>query len=279
MFLGIGAQAGERMGIPGEDLANCIKRGRFPQGGGTGRRSPRSAGRIAVVGGGFTAIDASRTALRLGAKEVYILYRRTKDEMPASAEEIAEAEEEGVRIMYLVAPQEIVGNGAVRQIRMLNYVLGEKDPSGRRRPVEVPGTEFTLDVDMVISAVSQGVLVEAGQDLALDPLGHDPRRSADRRDQHGGRLRRRRLRPRPAEHHHRRGRRQAGGGLDRPRPGRRRRPLGLRPGKDRSGQGQSSGALRQPPPPAAAGIEEGRSGQAGPQLQGICTGRSRGSRP
>ena len=77
--------------------------------------------------------------------------------MPASSDEIAEAEEEGVKIMYLVAPQEITGNGKVAGIRMLNYVLGDKEPSGRRRPVEVPGTQFSLEVDTVISAVSQGV--------------------------------------------------------------------------------------------------------------------------
>lgn len=170
VFLGIGAQTGVRMGVPGEDLAGCLSAVDFLKAIARGER-PKPGQRVAVIGGGFTAIDASRTALRLGAKEVYILYRRTKEEMPASPEEVAEAEEEGVRIMYLVAPQEVIGNGRVSHIRMLNYVLGEKDPSGRRKPVEVPGTEFTLRVDTVISAVSQGVSVEAGQDLTLTPWG------------------------------------------------------------------------------------------------------------
>jgi len=88
-----------------------------------------------------------------------VLYRRTRGEMPATEEEIWEAEEEGVRVMYLVSPQEIIAeSGKVKSIRLLNYVLEEKkDASGRRRPVEVPGTEFTLDVDTVISAIGQGV--------------------------------------------------------------------------------------------------------------------------
>ncbi len=118
-----------------------------------------------MIGGGFTAVDSARSAARLGAKEVFILYRRTKDEMPATPEEVMEAEEEGIKVMYLVAPQEISGNGKVEKVRMLNYVLGKKDRSDRRKPVEVPGTEFTLGVDMVISAVSQGVSASAGQDL------------------------------------------------------------------------------------------------------------------
>lgn len=191
IFLGVGAQEGVRLNIRGEDLPGCVSavdflknvaNGSVPTpnasravpvpGPGTpspGTPGPRTGGltRVAVIGGGFTAVDAARTARRLGADEVYILYRRTRDEMPASQEEIMEAEQEGIRIMYLVAPQEILGDGKVAKIRMLNYVLGEKDPSGRRRPMEVPGTQFTLDVDTVISAVSQSVSVESGQDLSL----------------------------------------------------------------------------------------------------------------
>jgi len=98
-----------------------------------------------------------------------VLYRRTRDEMPATGDEIEEAEEEGVRIMYLVAPQEILGNGRVEGIRMLNYVLGEKDDSQRRRPREVPGTAFTLEVDTVIAAVGQQVGLAQAADLEMTP--------------------------------------------------------------------------------------------------------------
>ena len=181
VFLGVGAQTGQRLGIPGEGLRGClnavdflrsVSEGRLPASSPRDSAVPRElGGRVAVIGGGFTAVDASRTALRLGAEEVFILYRRTRDEMPASADEVREAEEEGVKIMYLVSPQEVIGEGEVQKIRMLNYVLGEADASSRRKPVEVPGTEFTLDVDMVIAAVSQGVNVEAGQDLSLTRWG------------------------------------------------------------------------------------------------------------
>jgi len=170
IFLGIGAQEGVRLGIKGEDMPGCVSAVDFLKdvsGGG----SPDVGKRVAVVGGGFTAIDAARTALRLGADEVFILYRRTRSEMPAADDEIDEAEEEGVKIMYLVSPQEIVGDDKVTGIRLLNYVLGEQDESARRKPVEVPGTEFVLEVDTVISAVSQGVTVDAGQDLTLTRWG------------------------------------------------------------------------------------------------------------
>ena len=104
----------------------------------------------------FTAVDAARTARRLGAKNVYIAYRRTRDEMPATAEEIAEAEAEGVKIMYLVAPTEIVAeNGKVSAIKMTTQVLGESDTSGRRRPEAVCGAEFTLKCDTVVAAIGQ----------------------------------------------------------------------------------------------------------------------------
>ena len=106
-------------------------------------------------------MDAARTAVRLGAKEVYVLYRRTRDEMPATTEEVQEAEEEGVRVMYLVSPKEVLTDGGrVTGLRMVNHVLGEADESERRRPVEVEGTEFTLRCDTIISAVGQQVALE-----------------------------------------------------------------------------------------------------------------------
>ncbi len=112
--------------------------------------------KVVIIGGGFSAVDAARTCLRMGAREVYIAYRRTKDEMPATPEEITEAEEEGVKIMYLVSPKEIVsGKGKIQSIRLVNFVLGEKDASDRRRPIEVEGTEFTLETDTIISALGQ----------------------------------------------------------------------------------------------------------------------------
>lgn len=166
IFLGIGAQRGLRLNVKGEDLKGCLSAVHF-----LAKMTPRNKSiigkRVVVIGGGFTAIDSARTAVRLGAKEVFILYRRTKDEMPATPEEVHEAEEEGVKVMYLVSPQEIIGDKKVESIRVLNYVLGKQDKSGRRRPVEVPGTEFTLGIDLVISALSQSVDADDVGDVSL----------------------------------------------------------------------------------------------------------------
>jgi len=170
IFVGIGAQEGVRMGIPGEDLPGCIGAVDFLNDVAAGGK-PAIGRRVAVIGGGFTAVDAARTAVRLGAKDVFILYRRTRDEMPATSEEVDEAEAEGVKIMYLVSPQAVTGDGKVRELRLLNYVLGEPDASDRRRPEEVPSTEFDLPVDTVISAISQNVTVAAGQDIRLTRWG------------------------------------------------------------------------------------------------------------
>jgi len=159
--LAIGASAGLALGIPGEEGEGCVTALDFLNQVAKGNKI-QPGKRVAVIGGGFTAIDSARTARRLGAEEVYILYRRTRTEMPATSEEVADAEDEGVKVMYLVSPTEIMRDrGAVSAIRMVNHVLAETDASGRRRPEEVQGTEFTLDVDTVISAVSQGLGLDA----------------------------------------------------------------------------------------------------------------------
>lgn len=117
--------------------------------------------RVAVVGGGNTAMDACRTAVRLGAKEVYILYRRTREEMPAEDIEIAEAMEEGVEFKFLVAPTEIIQeNGRVKAIQLQKMELGEADASGRRRPVPIEGAMETLELDTIIAAIGQKVVAE-----------------------------------------------------------------------------------------------------------------------
>ncbi len=113
---------------------------------------------VVVIGGGFSAVDAARTCVRMGASDVFIAYRRTREEMPASVEEIREAEEEGVKIMYLVSPKVILEEaGKICGIRLVNYVLGDPDDSNRRKPLEIEGTEFTLKVDTVISALGQKI--------------------------------------------------------------------------------------------------------------------------
>ena len=112
--------------------------------------------KVAIVGGGNTAMDACRTAVRLGAEEVYIVYRRTKDEMPAEKIEITEAEEEGVKFKFLRAPEEITGeNGKVKSMRLQVMRLGDSDERGRRRPVPVEGEFETIELDSVIAAIGQ----------------------------------------------------------------------------------------------------------------------------
>ncbi len=111
--------------------------------------------RVAVVGAGNVAMDASRSALRLGAKEVHIVYRRSRAEVPARAEEVHHAEEEGVIFDFLTNPVEIYGNdkGWVTGLRCIRMELGEPDASGRRRPIPIPGSEFDMEIDNVIMAL------------------------------------------------------------------------------------------------------------------------------
>lgn len=133
---------------------------------------PRIGRKVAVVGGGNTAMDACRTARRLGAEEVYVIYRRTRDEMPAEKIEIDEAEEEGIKFKFLTNPAEYVGeNGKVKQIKLQVMELGEPDSSGRRSPVPVEGKFEYLDVDTVITAIGQKVNVNGFEELELNSRG------------------------------------------------------------------------------------------------------------
>ena len=112
--------------------------------------------RVAVIGGGNVAIDAARTALRIGAKEVTIIYRRSRNEMPANEEEIKEADEEGIKFQFLASPTEIISkDGEVTSLRCIRTELGEPDASGRRRPIPIQGSDFSVEVDMIIPALGQ----------------------------------------------------------------------------------------------------------------------------
>lgn len=157
VILAVGAHIGSMLGIEGEKLdgvVDCIK---FLHTINAGDRNPLGS-KVTVIGGGNSAIDSARTALRLGAKEVTILYRRSRAEMPAIDVEIEASGEEGVKIHYLAAPLRLVGKGGkVSAIECVRMELGEPDESGRRRPVKIEGSEFTLDTDMVINAIGQKV--------------------------------------------------------------------------------------------------------------------------
>ena len=156
VFLAIGAHKDRKLGIPGEDaFEGVVSAVSFLQDVNE-KRSPEVGKKVAVIGGGNTAVDSARSVLRMGAEAVYMVYRRSKDEMPAAQEEIEEAAHEGVQIAYLTSPLEVFGeDGKVTGVRCIKNELGEADASGRRSPKPVPGSEFTLDVDMVIAAIGQ----------------------------------------------------------------------------------------------------------------------------
>jgi len=155
VVVAVGAWSGTGLRCPGEELSGVLGGIDFLCGAAQGKPSPLGR-RVAIVGGGNTAMDAARTAVRLGADTVYNIYRRTKAEMPAESLEIEEAEEEGVVFKNLANPIEILGEGGkVRAVRLQIMALGEPDASGRRAPVPVPGKEEVLAVDTVIAAIGQ----------------------------------------------------------------------------------------------------------------------------
>jgi glutamate synthase (NADPH/NADH) small chain len=171
VFIGSGAGLPNFMGIPGEAYKGVYSANEFLTRSNLMKSylaNPETpimkGGKVAVVGGGNVAMDAARTALRLGAEKVYIVYRRSMDELPARREEVEHAEEEGIEFKLLCNPVEILGyensedrrdpkNGFVTGMRCIRMELGEPDERGRRRPVAVPDTEFTLDVDTVIMSI------------------------------------------------------------------------------------------------------------------------------
>ncbi len=157
IFLATGAWESIKMGIPGEDAKGVIDALGFLKQVSSGAKVSLGE-RVVVIGGGNAAIDAARVARRLGAKEVSIVYRRSRTEMPAAATEVDEAEREGVKLHILSAPVKILTEGEwVTGIQCIQMELGEPDASGRRRPVPIKGSEFDMDVDNVIMAVGQSV--------------------------------------------------------------------------------------------------------------------------
>ena len=155
VYLAIGAHKGIDLGVPGEK-ADGVRQGvEFLREVNLTGKAPVGK-KVAIIGGGNVAIDVSRSAVRLGADEVEIIYRRTRAEMPAWEEEIKAAEAEGVKITYLSAPQEVITqDGKVVGLRCIRMELGESDSSGRRRPVPVPGSEYEIEIDQLIPAIGQ----------------------------------------------------------------------------------------------------------------------------
>jgi len=185
VFLGVGAGLPVFMNIPGENLcgvysaneyltrSNLMKAYLFPE-----YDTPIALGKnVAVIGGGNVAMDSARTALRLGADNVHIVYRRSKTELPARAEEVHHAEEEGVQIKFLTAPIRYLGNddGWVVGMECIEMELGEPDDSGRRRPLPIEGSNFTLDVDLAVVAIGTGanpIITGTVPNLELNKWGY-----------------------------------------------------------------------------------------------------------
>lgn len=164
VFLGIGAWKDYMLGAEGENLEGCYTGIDFLTRFAAHQQEGKETGsfpvgrKCVVIGGGNTAIDCVRTLIRLGAEEVYIVYRRTRSEMPANKVEIEAAEHEGVKFVFLAAPVKVIAdqNNRVSKLEYLRMELGEPDASGRRRPVPVKGSETCIDTDMIISAIGQG---------------------------------------------------------------------------------------------------------------------------
>ncbi len=173
IFLGIGAWNDYSLRIEGEDMKGCWKGIDFLSSVASGKKIDVKGKKAAVVGGGNSAIDCVRTLVRLGAEEVSIVYRRTRNEMPANELEIVAAEHEGIKFVFLAAPEKVIGNenGEVAYLEYLKMELGEPDASGRRRPVPVEGSNRRLEIDMLITAIGQSPDVSfAEQDNVLKDL-------------------------------------------------------------------------------------------------------------
>jgi NADPH-dependent glutamate synthase beta subunit-like oxidoreductase len=155
VFVGVGANKSQELKIEGSDFEGVIYAVEFLWNANCDEKIEVGKN-VVVIGGGNVAMDAARTALRLGAGEVTVLYRRSREEMPAIPWEVKEAEEEGVEIEFLVAPKKFVEkNGKVTAVECVRMQLGEPDESGRRRPIPIEGSEFTRDASMVILAVGE----------------------------------------------------------------------------------------------------------------------------
>lgn len=179
VFIANGASLSRKLNVPGEDLEGVLPAVAFLRHVSLKERVDVGE-KVAVIGGGNSAVDAARTSLRLGAKEVTILYRRSRKEMPALPHEIEAAEREGIKFYFLVSPKQIIGEGGrIKAIECLRMKLGEPDESGRRRPMPVPRTEHTYEVDTVIPAIGQipetsglpsVLLDERARAILVDPL-------------------------------------------------------------------------------------------------------------
>ncbi len=176
VFVATGAHQASGLGVPGEDDPRVLGGADFLRKVNLGQRV-ELGGRVAIIGGGNSAMDSARTAARLGTKEVTIIYRRSRAEMPASAEEIEAALAEGIKLVFLAAPLRVISQEGNLELECTRMKLGAEDESGRRRPEPISGSQFTVNLDNIIAAISQvpqvpasfGLVVGKGNRIQVDP--------------------------------------------------------------------------------------------------------------
>ena len=170
VFLALGAHAGVKMRVEGEDAAGVVDGVSFLRDFSLGKKI-RLGDRVAVIGGGNAAMDAARTALRVGAREVTIIYRRSREEMPAAPEEISEAEQEGIHIEYLLAPVKIARLNGHLRMECMRMQLGKADASGRRRPEPIPDSIIAGEYDAIIPAIGQFLSISEKMGVQVEKTG------------------------------------------------------------------------------------------------------------
>ncbi|MFX1519679.1 MAG: FAD-dependent oxidoreductase [Promethearchaeota archaeon] len=155
VFIAVGATVPRKLGIPGEDLEGVYPGEDFLKDVNLGKEVDFSGSKIVVVGGGNTAIDSGRTALRLGAKQVSLVYRRSRREMPSYIAEIIEAEREGILFYFLASAEKLIGTNSLEMVKCIRTKLVETDDSGRKRPIQIENSEFLLETDVLIPAIGR----------------------------------------------------------------------------------------------------------------------------
>ena len=167
VFIGIGDHKGSKMGAEGEDLPGVLDGVDFLRTVALGQEF-KIGKKVAIIGGGNSAIDCARVAIRVGSSDVTIVYRRTRAEMPAAAEEVEAAIHEGIKVVFLAAPHKITSRNGKLDLECIKMRLGDPDASGRRSPVRIPGSEYITEYDNIIAGIGQASDIPAKFDLAVN---------------------------------------------------------------------------------------------------------------
>jgi glutamate synthase (NADPH/NADH) small chain len=171
VFIGIGAPVPRKLGIPGEGLEGTYPGELFLKDVNLGKEIDFSGNKVVVVGGGNTAIDSVRTALRLGAKKVSLVYRRSRREMPSFITEIIEAEREGILFFFLTSAIRLIGTNSLKMVECIHTKLVAADESGRRRPIQIENSEFFLEADVIIPAIGRNPDLKWLNDIKQTKMG------------------------------------------------------------------------------------------------------------